>query len=1848
MTSFASSKGDVGAEMLSSQIGAYFDIAIRIIEYHGGDVVKFLGDALLVVFQADPSPENLPNSGAHLAVPKDDFDSNALSQYNPKSTVRRDRVTVRKAIECSQELLARLSDYRIYLSEREFSRKFSCSSSGSDDNTNEDWSSSNNPFTSVTNTVQGNNSGNGSATPRHAGSVSGHSVFHPFAFHNSTTSLGHSGSSSPRRSSLNDASNPPQSKNVKGSHTHGAHSLNGKDLSSIWHISGHISGSGFRPVPSVQTTAPSTNNSEQDLTLSSKPTTGAAEVPTFQRPREDSVASASSKTGSTSSKKTKFFTSAFSRLTQSYTGERHSGIVAETMSEGGIVPDDSFDLQLHMALSAGDISNIIIGDIGDDYGLDDLLIQNTGRLEYAICGEQMATIEEALSLAHAGEITITQSAWEYTNPESRPKSEARENCFILKGPGMSASADVPLMRRIRNEKQLNTPVRCNPHYYKYLNKSAIHRLILYPDGAFPAQFRNATILFVSLGDVKPWTQEGLVLCQKVMHTVQQIISTYEGFIQQFAVDDKGATLLCAFGLPYPRSHENEAIFAAKTAWLIQQELLRENISGFKISLATGVIFTSSIGNEFRRDPAIVGDTIVIAVRILKFDYAKKSIVCDESTMLACTANYDGLCEFEYMGEEHVKGKSHPLQVWRLAHFGAERQAHRPDDITIEETTGYEAERDKVFNFIDSWSRNPNKNTILVMGPRGSGKSLFYQHVLRVAENHEYLVCSARTAEVEQITEYFPVRFLLLSFFGIMHMNEIPYGYKSTPGVGADVSATLSNMTMNSDPSVYSSEPRSPVICQYGETFGDNQTGLTKLQALISVCLDKMGDSGECLPMPELDRIISAISSENSSFIMKEEDDNLLADFVVSMLNYASRFVKIIIILEDTQWSDFKTLNLLKVIHERCLSVLIVLFSRPQRDYGCSNVFSTITNHPKHLEVVLEGLKRWEIEQTLLRAFKSNGVNRISPEIMELVVEQTKGNPKFVKNMSLMLREFCHVNIVDGELMTTGKSAASSCRATEEKLLKQDRKKVTLMQYDRIRPKFQDFLKIASCLSEKFSLAEVAAIKPLESLLGRLDSRNSCARIISELDTFKFLSLATEQQTNIQFSSNVILQAIYTFRSPPTSHDIYESIPYEERVGYHLKMAQFYESFLEQQEQSEDPTKLPLNCQDLLPQISNHYLKTDVTEKKIKYLKALAAYHLKSNMLTDTTDNVNELIKIIDTDQCAKGMVSEEDLADIYGMKGESLSRRMRIEEAEPALMDSLAKYGIIWPTSKGQWKRELIKENLKFKYHYHRGSIPVVQKSGKSLQKFKDDPRMYLRLTRIIGVLSCIQNIYYWTRNSEAAMLSSLYTLKYSRKLGAPSGDQTAALGRIAILHYFHGNKHEYERYMKDARRANDAGETTGGMLEAMEAYVEYNEGRYNQAHRLLDDAINESKSFGVVTHLASFYRAVTQKAAYRIWEGAFNAHPDDWQLLRMLSTVSLQNGDSEGETLFAIPTVASLIIQDRMREAESWVFLMERFLLPKARVINLAVAFAVLAFYYAKMKSYQRSRIYIDLVSQKIAEQDSGAHPFPLMSCMLNIMAMYEVFNTAYYALGHTLPGTTPISQTRGDAILVRMITYLQTDSFKIIANPLICLGEALRCFLMPGHRKEGSMKLTRGYQEMKSSMDGVVFVKAFFLCQLGRYSAPELKYEYYSQAHNLFHSMGIDSAVWLNEQTPLWRPPQVEENQSDTTTERAPSPISSVQSERGDDIEWGEPRNSIDSGDSRRIAPLDLPPLKIPVASVAKTKDNEVDLDMILNSSVELDEYSFDTELARASISSGSTVHTMDESSEQGEIMSGAATPA
>ncbi|KAG0085117.1 hypothetical protein BGZ92_009245 [Podila epicladia] len=1354
-----------------------------------------------------------------------------------------------------------------------------------------------------------------------------------------------------------------------------------------------------------------------------------------------------------------------------------------------------------------------------------------------------------------------------------------------------------------------------------------------------------------------------------MTIVHRVTSIYEGFIQQFAVDDKGATLLCAFGLPYPRSHETEALFAAKTAWVIRTRFLENDIHGFKISLATGVIFTSTIGNELRRDPAIEGDTIVIAVRILKLDYAMDSIVCDEATMKACSSDHSGLCVFEDRGDEYVKGKIHPLRIFRLIHFGAKKQTRRPFDATVDETIGYGPERDKVVQFIDTWSKHPDKNTILVSGPRGSGKSMFYQQIVHIADSSEYQICSAASVEVEKNTEYYPCKFLLLGIFDIMRKADIPFtgrphqaipkmtplpeafnpdhenpapnadgdddderrpalapsvrshteSYRSSPfppmSPIAEDSNDLTPHMSGTQGEVQSSQGRrrsstfsadmavSPTISQYEEPSARTSTNMTKLEAFINICLSKMGQSDHSL-IPALHDIIANISSDNSQPLANHHDDKIFTDFIVDVLNYASNFVKIIVMFEDIQWCDSKSLEVFYSIHDRCPAVLVVLFSRPLRDYG-GNTLRWITNERSHLDISLEGLKRREIEQALLRAFKPNGVKVISPEVIELVQDRTKGNPKFVKSMANMLKEFYHVNIVDGELLTTGQDSnvtEATAKNIEEMLVKQDRKKTTLMQYDRLGPKFQEFLKIASCLGERFSLAEVAAIRPIESLLGVPEFGRTYAQLISNQDTYKFLNMATEQQTNIQFSDNAVLQTIFTFGSSSTARDIYDCIPYEERVGYHLRMGQFYESFLEQG--ADDPTTSTMNCQDLLPQIARHYLKTEHTEKKLKYLKALAEFHLKSNMLTDTTQNINEIINILDTEKDASEMLSQEDLADIYAMKGESLAKRMRIEEAEPALMVSLQQYGIFWPTTKRQWKTELWKKKINFLFHYHRGALPIrhhryshenvtdaydYQKTTSSFDeelvfspssptspKSKLDLKTQVRLRRIIRVFSCLQNIFFWRTHPDAAMLSCYYTLYFSRQLGIPSGDQTASLGRVAILLYFEGKKRKCEAYMNEALRANKAGQTTDGMLPAMQAFVEYAEGRREEAHQLLNISINESKTFGVVSSLASFYRAVTTKCAYRMWEGALSIHPEDCQLLRTMSAVAIQNGDTEGEALFAIPTLANLLIQDRYREAESWVVLIEKHIMPKATQTNLLMVYAMLAYFYVKTGNFAKSRIFLQLWTERIPEQGFGAHPFPLMSCQFVIMAIYDLNETARRQTrrGSVSPGSStnaqnnfsiisktstlssvpsgstieadPLNPTMLDKILVHVIQYLKVEPYQSLAFALTWLAEAERCFLFPNKEKEGLQKLVQGYREVSARIEGLNFVHAYYLTQLGRHTECELKDGYYKKAHRLFLIMSMDPQIWLADSTSKFIPPAVVKSLSGMNLNGLPRAVS------------------------------------------------------------------------------------------------------
>ncbi|KAF9126128.1 hypothetical protein BG015_004761, partial [Linnemannia schmuckeri] len=238
------------------------------------------------------------------------------------------------------------------------------------------------------------------------------------------------------------------------------------------------------------------------------------------------------------------------------------------------------------------------------------------------------------------------------------------------------------------------------------------------------------------------------------------------------------------------------------------------------------------------------------------------------------------------------------------------------------------------------------------------------------------------------------------------------------------------------------------------------------------------------------------------------------------------------------------------------------------------------------------------------------------------------------------------------------------------------------------------------------------------------------------------------------------------------------------------------------------------------------------------------------------------------------------------------------------------------------------------------------------------------------------------------------------------------------------------------------------------------------------------------------------------------------------------------GETLFAIPTLANLLLQDRLRDAESWVVLIERFILPKARLMNMLVMHGMLSYYYAKMGQFNKTRIYATLLSERISDQGVAAHPFPLMSCAFVVMAVFVLLDSASPSLVNN--PVDPLLANDTELILRPVIQCLSQDPFQAVSECFMTLADSIRCFILQGahHQREGYQKLLRGWERSRPQTQGIQFVQAYYLSKLGQYAdVTEEKDGFYSEAYVLFKSMSMDPSDWLTDPSPNWQPPFVAE---------------------------------------------------------------------------------------------------------------------
>ncbi|HJN74234.1 MAG TPA: AAA family ATPase [Myxococcota bacterium] len=381
-------------------------------------------------------------------------------------------------------------------------------------------------------------------------------------------------------------------------------------------------------------------------------------------------------------------------------------------------------LKLRASVGAGKLNAFEVG------GLDE-------RWMLVTAGDPVDQVAEADKLCQAGEVMLSTSAWSFVS--DRCKGELRRSAVALKSIEYPVEAPGTLDRP-------EPTIDIEPYM-----PEVVHRRIGAGQAEFLAEFRNLTVLFITLSDLDPRSAEALDKLHAASRVLQEELDRTQGAVYQFLSDDKGTTLLAAYGLP-GMSHEDDALRGTIAAVAIREGLTGVGLRS-SIGVATGRLFCGSYGNDTRRQYAIVGTTINLSARLMQACVGD-GLLCDEKTRQAVGERG----EFEALDPVKAKGIDAPVSVFRPTALKARRHGSSAELI------GRAAER-AVFTERLGCLGEGVGGVVVIEGEAGIGKSQLLRWVADAATSRGVRVAEGAGDSIETTTGYLMWRQVLDDLVG---------------------------------------------------------------------------------------------------------------------------------------------------------------------------------------------------------------------------------------------------------------------------------------------------------------------------------------------------------------------------------------------------------------------------------------------------------------------------------------------------------------------------------------------------------------------------------------------------------------------------------------------------------------------------------------------------------------------------------------------------------------------------------------------------------------------------------------------------------------------------------------------------------------------------------------------------------------------------------------------------------------------------------------------------------------------------------------------------------------------------
>lgn len=180
-------------------------------------------------------------------------------------------------------------------------------------------------------------------------------------------------------------------------------------------------------------------------------------------------------------------------------------------------------------------------------------------------------------------------------------------------------------------------------------------LLAQTDRCWLAEFRSASVLFASITGLSALTPDAARRMEQAFSALGAELDAAEGRLLQIMNDDKGLTIMCAWGLS-GNTHEDDAARAVMTGQALLKLLSTQGL-GCSLGVASGKVFAGFIGGRSGAQYSLIGDPVNRAAALSQLG-AQRLLVDSET---ACAAG--GRFEFTARQEIAIKGQMDPKPVF---------------------------------------------------------------------------------------------------------------------------------------------------------------------------------------------------------------------------------------------------------------------------------------------------------------------------------------------------------------------------------------------------------------------------------------------------------------------------------------------------------------------------------------------------------------------------------------------------------------------------------------------------------------------------------------------------------------------------------------------------------------------------------------------------------------------------------------------------------------------------------------------------------------------------------------------------------------------------------------------------------------------------------------------------------------------------------------------------------------------------------------------------------------------------------------------------------------------------------